>query len=85
VIAIVSSHRIARACPGQPARRMVLEGYRNGRRADWLVGADWEALLAEPVAAIRARYRVRTPTYYPRVLAAVRASRMIDETSPAMG
>jgi len=73
VIAIVSGHRIARACPGQPIRRTVLEGYRRGRRAGWLIGADWEALLAEPVETIRARYGVVPPAYYPSVLASVRA------------
>ena len=85
VIALVSAHRIARACPRQPVRRMVLEGYRHGKRAGWLVGADWESLLAEPVEAIRARYGIAPPTYYPTVLAAIRASRAIDETQPAMG
>jgi ubiquinone biosynthesis protein COQ4 len=85
VIALVSSHRIARACPGLPTRRTVLEGYRHGRSAGWLMGADWENLLDQPVEAIRARYGVVTPSYYPTVLAAIRASRAIDETQPAMG
>jgi len=85
VIALVSSHRISRACPGHPIRRMVLEGYRHGKRAGWLIGADWENLLTEPVAAIRARYGVELPTYYPKTLAAIRASRATGETQPAMG
>jgi ubiquinone biosynthesis protein COQ4 len=84
VIALVSSHRISRACPGQPIRRTVLEGYRHGRRAGWLIGADWENMLAEPVDTIRARYAVVPPSYYPTVLAAIRASRAIDEAQPAM-
>jgi len=79
VIALVSSHRISRACPGQPIRRTVFEGYRHGRQAKWLVAADWENMLAEPVEAIRARYGVVTPSYYPAVLAAIRASRALDQ------
>jgi ubiquinone biosynthesis protein COQ4 len=78
VIGLVSSQRIARACPGQPVRRTVIEGYRHGKRAGWLIGADWESLLAEPVEAIRARYGVEPSTLYPSVLKAIRASRALD-------
>jgi ubiquinone biosynthesis protein COQ4 len=74
-IAIVGSQRIARAQPGHAVRRAVLEGYRRGKRAEWLVAADWENLLAEPVDAIRARYGVVPPRRYPKVLAAIRAGR----------
>ena len=72
LIALWAAQRIARRLPGQPVRRAVLEGYRRGRRAEWLYAADWEALLAEPVEAIRARYRVGEPLYYRQVLAAMR-------------
>jgi ubiquinone biosynthesis protein COQ4 len=75
VIAFVVAQRISRRIRGQPIRRAILEAYRQGRRAGWLYGADWENLLAEPVEAIRARYRVAPATYYPQVLAAVRAQR----------
>jgi ubiquinone biosynthesis protein COQ4 len=73
VIAIVASHRISRARPGHPVRRAVFEGYRHGRRARWLVAADWENLLAEPVDTIRVRYGVIPPVRYPKVRAAIRA------------
>jgi ubiquinone biosynthesis protein COQ4 len=72
LIAIVASHRISRARPGHAVRRAVFEGYRRGRRAAWLVAADWEKLLAERVDAIRAQYGVLPPAYYPKVLAAIR-------------
>jgi ubiquinone biosynthesis protein COQ4 len=71
VIAVNAARRIARARPGQPVGRAVFEGYRHGRSAEWLPGADWEALLAEPVEAIRAQFAVKPPTYYQKVLAAV--------------
>ncbi len=73
VIAIVGAHRISRVLPGHPVRRAVFEGYRRGRRAKWLVSADWESLLAEPVAAIRARHGIDPPAYYPKVIAAIQA------------
>jgi len=75
VIAAVGSHRISRKHAGHAVRRAVLEGYRRGRRAQWLVAADWENLLAEPVEAIRARFGVVPPTCYSKVLAAIRAER----------
>jgi ubiquinone biosynthesis protein COQ4 len=73
LIAIVASQRISRARPGHAVRRAVFEGYRRGRRAEWLVAADWENLLAEPLEAIRARYGVLPSLYYPKVLAAMHA------------
>jgi ubiquinone biosynthesis protein COQ4 len=75
LIAIVASQRISRARPGHAVRRAVSEGYRHGRRAEWLFAADWENLLAEPVETIRARYGVIPPACYPKVLAAIRAER----------
>jgi ubiquinone biosynthesis protein COQ4 len=72
VIAIYAAHKIARSRPDQPVRRAVFEGYRHGRSAGWLPGADWEALLTQPVDAIRAQYAVKTPNYYRTILAAVR-------------
>jgi ubiquinone biosynthesis protein COQ4 len=69
VIAVFAARRIARAHPDQPIRRAVFEGYRHGRSAGWLPGADWEALLAQPVEAIRARFTVKPPTYYHNILA----------------
>ena len=74
VIAVFAGRKIGRRHPGQPVRRAVFEGYRHGRAAGWLPSADWEALLAQPVEAIRARFAVRPPKYYPRVVAAMRGA-----------
>lgn len=57
---------------------MILEGYRNGRHAKWLLAEDYEALFAEPIEAARARLRIRTPGRY----LALR-ERMADFLSPA--
>ena len=43
---------------------MILEGYRNGRHANWLLAEDYEALFAEPIEAARARLKIRTPRRY---------------------
>jgi ubiquinone biosynthesis protein COQ4 len=85
VIALFAAMRIARAFPGQPVRRTVFEAYRRGRRAGWLVGADWENLLAEPLAAVRAQFGIAPSTYYPRVIAAIRTDRASAQPpTPAM-
>jgi ubiquinone biosynthesis protein COQ4 len=83
VIATVASQRIARAVPGQPVRRAVFEGFRRGRRAGWLIGADWESLLSEPVEAIRARFGVTPTVYYPRVLPVLRARQAAGQQTMA--
>jgi ubiquinone biosynthesis protein COQ4 len=79
VIAIYAARKIARSRPDQPVRRAVFEGYRHGRSAGWLPGADWEALLAQPVEAIRAQFAIKSPTYYRTILAAGRSG---DTASP---
>jgi ubiquinone biosynthesis protein COQ4 len=71
VIALFAARRISQARPGKPIRRVVFEGYRRGRRAKWLVGADWEALLSRPVEEIREQYAVPPAHYYPKVIAAI--------------
>jgi ubiquinone biosynthesis protein COQ4 len=40
------------------------EGYRRGRRAESLVAADWEALLARPLAEVRCLLKVEEPPVY---------------------
>ena len=44
--------------------RAVREGYRAGKRAAWLHGEDYEALLAEPIDAARRRLRIEPPVKY---------------------
>jgi ubiquinone biosynthesis protein COQ4 len=84
VIATVAARRISRAHPGQTVVPTIFEGYRHGRRAQWLYAADWETLLAEPVEAIRQRYGILPPVYYPKVLAAIRAERAANAPPTAV-
>ena len=44
--------------------RAVWEGYRHGRRAEWLIGQDIDALLREPLAAARVRLGIADPVAY---------------------
>ena len=84
LIALVAARRIAGARPGQPIRRAVFEGYRHGRSAGWLPAADWEALLAQPVEAVRARFAVKPATYYHKILAAQHSGTPSGEPLAAM-
>lgn len=44
--------------------RAVWEGYRNGRKAKWISGEDYEQLLQEPIEAARARLGIAVPQAY---------------------
>jgi len=84
VIAMFAGRRISRARPSQPIWRAIWEGYRRGRRARWLIGADWETLLSQSVETIREQFRVKPARYYPKVIAAIRNSGGVTaETRPA--
>jgi ubiquinone biosynthesis protein COQ4 len=49
------------------ARGLIREAFRRGRRAAWLPGEDWEALLARPLDEVRSRLRVGEPPRYEAV------------------
>lgn len=55
---------------GNGALRAIWRGYRDGKRAEWLPGQDWEALLGQPIDAIRRDLRVAEPATYREVAAA---------------
>ncbi|HYC75578.1 Coq4 family protein [Brevundimonas sp.] len=67
-----AAHEIRREDRTIPARRAVLQAWRNGRAARWLPGLDYEALFAEPLEAARARLNIRPPTVYEAVPAEAR-------------
>ncbi len=49
------------------ARPMIRAAFRRGRRAAWLVAADWEGLLERPLAEIRIELGVGDPPSYTEV------------------
>lgn len=50
--------------PGAPSIRAVGQGFRIGRRAEWMIAQDWEALLARPFADVRRELGIERPSYY---------------------
>lgn len=61
-----------RARTGYPCARAVFQAWRDGRRAAWLPGEDYERLFAEPLHVARRRLKIPTPTIYQRVPPSVR-------------
>lgn len=67
-IALLALPNIAKTYPGAPTKRAVLQGFRTGRRAKWLVAQDWETLLAYPLESVRTTLQIDPPSYYLRCL-----------------
>jgi ubiquinone biosynthesis protein COQ4 len=47
-----------------PMTKAIWQGYRRGKAAAWLLGEDYERLLAEPLDAARKRLGITPPTIY---------------------
>ncbi len=62
-----------RATGGTLFAKAVREGYRNGKRAAWLLGEDYEALMHEPIVSARARLKIAEPMLYRQAQAALGA------------
>ena len=46
------------------ARKTIYEAWRNGRKARWLAGQDWESLLAHPLDKVRRDLAIQSPAAY---------------------
>jgi len=60
----------------------VVEGWRHGHAAAWLAGQDWEALLDQPLDALRARLAIAPPRRY-RAVATPAAKPAVPRRLPA--
>ena len=83
-IALLALPKIAKAYPGAPTIRTVLQGFRTGRRAEWMMAQDWEALLTRPIDEVRSELRIGPPSYYERSLPMFEASRSNSGAAAAM-
>lgn len=63
----------SRSYPGLGLWKAVREGYRLGKSATWLPGADWETLLSRPLDEVRAELNLGPLIHYKGALAAVQA------------
>jgi len=51
------------------------EAYMNGRKAQWLAGMDWPALLEMPLTDVKSSMQIRTPVKYQKLMFNLRASK----------
>jgi ubiquinone biosynthesis protein COQ4 len=63
-IGMVGAFKLKKELPRQPMFKAVWQAYRNGRKAAWLPGQDYIALLSEPLEKARARLNIAEPTTY---------------------
>jgi ubiquinone biosynthesis protein COQ4 len=54
----------ARRAGTHPYVKAIWQGYRRGQAAKWLLGEDYERLMAEPLEAARRRLNITPPTIY---------------------
>jgi ubiquinone biosynthesis protein COQ4 len=55
-----------------PYRRAIWQGYQRGKAAKWLLGEDYERLMAEPLEAVRQRLNITPATIYNSIPAQAR-------------
>ena len=72
VIATVVAWRVARKLRNPRVLRAVYEAYRQGRGATWVIAADWENLLGQPLDIVRAGLKVVPTGQYQRLLPEMR-------------
>jgi ubiquinone biosynthesis protein COQ4 len=63
-IALLGLLQVPLEYPGAPSIRAVFQGFRIGRRAQWMIAQDWAALLALPIDEVRAQLGLERPSYY---------------------
>jgi ubiquinone biosynthesis protein COQ4 len=63
-IALLGLTHVPFEYPGAPCVRAVWQGFRIGRRAEWMIAQDWEHLLTLPIDDVRERLRLEWPTWY---------------------
>ena len=67
----------ARQSKEHPYVKAIWQGYQRGKAAKWLLGEDYERLMAEPLESARRRLNITPPTIYNAIPAEVR-----DESLP---
>ena len=77
LIGLAGALKLKGEFPKQPMLRAVWQAYQNGRKAGWLPGEDYVALLAEPLESARARLNIVAPTLYQSVPQEIRATGMM--------
>ena len=64
LIAVGAASRSRKQGGPYPYTRAIWQGYKRGKAAAWLLGEDYERLMAEPLEAARRRLGITPPTIY---------------------
>jgi len=81
-IALIALLAILKSVPN--ARPVMIEGYRRGKRAEWLPAVAWEGLLARPLTEVRALLHIGPPpAYEPVTSAALRGTGALPDRAAA--
>jgi ubiquinone biosynthesis protein COQ4 len=72
--------KVGRELGSRQVRAAAREAYARGRRAAWLYGVEWEAMLAEPLDTVRARLNLTPAVEYPIVGTAFAGTTVADTT-----
>lgn len=72
LIGLAAAVQFMRAKTGYPAARSIMRAFKDGRKAAWLPGLDYQSVLSMPLEELRARYRIADPVLYRQVPKAVR-------------
>ncbi len=62
----------ARSAKAYPYKRAIWQGFQRGKAAKWLLGEDYERLMAEPLEDARRRLNITPATYYDAIPADLR-------------
>jgi ubiquinone biosynthesis protein COQ4 len=71
-LALGAAFELQRSSWRVPYWKSVMQGFRHGREAKWLMPLDYEALFAEPLESVRVRLNIKRPTVYESVPVAQR-------------
>ncbi len=82
-IGFVGALKIKQVLPNRPVLRAVWEAYQAGKRAAWLPGEDYEALLAEPLSSARKRLNIAPPNAYRAIPEIERSDALVGAAQPA--
>jgi ubiquinone biosynthesis protein COQ4 len=72
----------AKGAKDYPFVKAIWQGYQRGKAAAWLLGEDYERLMAEPLEAARRRLNITPATIYNSIPAAVRDGTVASSATP---
>lgn len=67
VLVLIGMFKIKKDMRDVPVFKIVRQAYRNGKKAAWLPGVDWEAMLPLPLEEVRRQLNILPPTEYQKI------------------